>query len=66
MIFQAVIKLSKYFQLQVIAQDVLKKDNLLYIAQGEGGLLIVNVDRSGKPADLFHKLQRMSGVIRVK
>lgn len=25
------------------AQDVLKKDNLLYIAQGEGGLLIVNV-----------------------
>lgn len=32
------------------AQDVLKKDNLLYIAQGEGGLLIVDITDVKNPA----------------
>ncbi len=31
------------FQTTGFAQDVIKKDNLVYIAQGEGGLMIVNV-----------------------
>jgi hypothetical protein len=31
------------------AQDLIKKDSLLYIAQGEGGLLIVNVKDPGNP-----------------
>ena len=31
------------------AQDILKKDSLLYIAQGEGGLLILNVIDPGNP-----------------
>ena len=41
-------KIVRVFTTPGYAQDVLKKDNLLYIAQGEGGLLIVNV---ANPAD---------------
>lgn len=36
-------KIVKVLPTPGYAQDVLKKDNLLYVAQGEGGLLIVNV-----------------------
>ncbi|MCX6234779.1 MAG: hypothetical protein NT175_08650 [Bacteroidetes bacterium] len=36
-------KIVKRFPTSGYAQDVLKKDSLLYIAQGEGGLIIVNV-----------------------
>ena len=34
------------------AQDVIKRDNLLYMAQGEGGLLIVNVSDPEHPFDV--------------
>jgi hypothetical protein len=36
-------KIVKRFPTSGYAQDVLKKDSLLYIAQGEGGLMIVSV-----------------------
>jgi hypothetical protein len=36
-------KIVKRFPTPGYAQDVLKKDSLLYIAQGEGGLLIVSI-----------------------
>jgi hypothetical protein len=36
-------KIVSRVQTSGFAQDVLKKDNLLYIAQGEGGLIIYNV-----------------------
>jgi len=36
-------KIVKIFPTSGYAQDLLKKDSLLYIAQGEGGLLIVSV-----------------------
>lgn len=36
-------KIVKIFPTPGFAQDILKKDSLLYIAQGEGGLLIVSV-----------------------
>ncbi|MCK9399391.1 MAG: hypothetical protein M0Q51_05280 [Bacteroidales bacterium] len=36
-------KIVKIFPTSGYAQDVLKKDSLLYIAQGEGGLLILSV-----------------------
>jgi hypothetical protein len=37
------------FVTQGYAQDVLKKDNLVYITQGEGGLLIVDVSNPANP-----------------
>ncbi len=37
------------YQASGYSQDVLKKDNLLYMAQGEGGLLIVNVSDPEDP-----------------
>jgi len=36
-------KIVKVYPTSGYAQDVLKKDSLLYIAQGEGGLLIVSI-----------------------
>jgi hypothetical protein len=42
-------KIVKVFPTPGYAQDVLKKDSLLYIAQGEGGLLIVSVDDPVNP-----------------
>jgi len=42
-------KIVKRFPTSGYAQDVLKKDSLLYIAQGEGGLLMVNVSDPGNP-----------------
>jgi hypothetical protein len=35
--------IKKKFPTSAYAQDVIKKDNLLYIAQGEGGLTIIDV-----------------------
>jgi hypothetical protein len=42
-------KIVKSYQTSGWAQDVLKKDSLLYIAQGEGGLLILNVTNPENP-----------------
>ena len=42
-------KIIAKFATSGYAQDVLKKDNLLYIAQGEGGLLIMNVSDPANP-----------------
>jgi len=42
-------KIVKVYPTSGYAQDVLKKDNLLYIAQGEGGLLIVSVSDPKNP-----------------
>jgi hypothetical protein len=42
-------KIVKIFPTPGYAQDVLKKDSLLYIAQGEGGLLIVNIKDPANP-----------------
>lgn len=42
-------KIVKKYQTSGYAQDVLKKDNLLYIAQGEGGLEIVDITNPEEP-----------------
>jgi len=42
-------KIVKRFVTSGYAQDVLKKDNLLYIAQGEGGLIIIDVANPEDP-----------------
>lgn len=42
-------KIVKKFQTTGYSQDVIVKDNLLYMAQGEGGLLIVDVSDKTNP-----------------
>lgn len=42
-------KIVKIFPTPGYAQDILKKDSLLYIPQGEGGLLIVDVNDPENP-----------------
>lgn len=42
-------KIVKKYTTAGYAQDVLKKDNLLYMAQGEGGLLILNIENPANP-----------------
>jgi hypothetical protein len=42
-------KIVKIFPTPGFAQDVLKKDSLLYIPQGEGGLLIVSINDPQNP-----------------
>jgi hypothetical protein len=42
-------KIIKRFATSGYAQDLVKKDNLLYIAQGEGGLMIVDVTNPYHP-----------------
>jgi len=42
-------KIVKKIQSSGYSQDVLKKDNFLYMAQGEGGLLIVDVSNPEDP-----------------
>lgn len=42
-------KIVEKFATPAYAQDVIKKDNLLYMAQGEGGLLIIDVSDPEKP-----------------
>jgi len=45
-------KIVTKFQTSAYAQDVIKKDNILYIAQGEGGLMIVDVTDVNNPASI--------------
>lgn len=42
-------KIVSVYQTAAYAQDVLKKDGLLYIAQGEGGLMIVDASDPANP-----------------
>jgi hypothetical protein len=42
-------KVETIFQTTGFAQDVIKKDNLLYVAQGEAGLLILDVSNPQNP-----------------
>lgn len=42
-------KVEKKFLTTGYAQDVIKKDNLLYMAQGEGGLIIIDVNDPENP-----------------
>ena len=49
------------FQTSGYAQDVVKKDNLLYIAQGEGGLMIVNVDDPENPQTVSNTSEGVRG-----
>jgi hypothetical protein len=43
------------------AQDVMKKDSLLYIAQGEGGLLILNVTNPDTPQIVSITVDKVKG-----
>ncbi|MFK5856993.1 MAG: hypothetical protein QM503_12750 [Bacteroidota bacterium] len=45
-------KIISHFQTSAFAQDVLKKDDLCYIAQGEGGLMIANVSDPYNPISI--------------
>lgn len=42
-------KIVKKYQTSAYAQDVFKKDNLLYMAQGEGGLEIIDITNPEDP-----------------
>lgn len=42
-------KIVTKYQTSAYAQDVLKKDNLLYVAQGEGGLEIIDITHVEEP-----------------
>ncbi len=52
--------LSKY-QTAGFAQDVIKKDNLVYIAQGEGGLMIVDVTDPVNPTTVSEASEGIRG-----
>lgn len=54
-------KIVKVFTTPGYAQDVLKKDNLLYIAQGEGGLLIVNITDPANPQIVSQTTENVRG-----
>ncbi|MCD4682305.1 MAG: hypothetical protein K8R86_03390 [Bacteroidales bacterium] len=54
-------KIVKKFQSPGYSQDVLKKDNLLYMAQGEGGLLIVDVTDPEEPQTLSVTTENVRG-----
>ena len=45
-------KIVSRFQVNGYAQDVVKKDDLAYIAQGEGGLMIVNIADPTNPQSI--------------
>jgi hypothetical protein len=54
-------KIVKIFPTPGYAQDVLKKDSLLYIAQGEGGLLIVSVTNPENPQTVSQTTEDVRG-----
>ena len=54
-------KIVTRFQTSAFAQDVTKKDNICYIAQGEGGLMIVNVDDVNNPVSISTTTEGIRG-----
>ncbi len=54
-------KIVKHLQISGWAQDVLKKDTLLYVAQGEGGLLILNVSDPENPQTVSVTIKDVRG-----
>jgi hypothetical protein len=54
-------KIISRLQTAGYAQDVIKKDNLLYIAQGEGGLMIVDVNNPVEPAVISEASEGIRG-----
>lgn len=54
-------KIVTKFQTPGYSQDVLKKDNLLYMAQGEGGLLILDITDPKSPKTVSATVENVRG-----
>ena len=54
-------KIIKPFPTSGYAQDVLKNDNLLYVAQGEGGLMIIDISDPLNPITLSNTSEGVRG-----
>lgn len=54
-------KIVKKYQTPGFAQDVIKKDNLLYIAQGEAGLLILDITDIQNPTIIASDVNNARG-----
>ena len=54
-------KVVSKFTTEGYAQDVLVKDTIAYVTQGEGGLMIINVANHNQPRKLSSKIDSLKG-----